>query len=364
MIRRLSVAALAAAAAVLGVSLPAAAHPVPFSYLDVRNEPDAIEIALVVHVFDVGHDVAVEPPERLLEAELLAQKSAAIIALVRSRLRIEADGESLTESSWLPPEPLADRQSLRLRAAFLVGKPAGAVGVVASLFPYDPKHQTFVNFFEGDTLVSQSMIDIAHQRTEHFSGTRQGVRAVARRFAAAGARHILAGPDHLFFLVGLLLLGGNTKRLLLIATAFTAAHTLTAAAAAARLLTIPASITEPAIALGIIYTGADNLLVRGGRDMRAWIASGFGFLHGFGFASGLPPMDLAGRRLGWAVFSFNIGVEAGQLALVAIVASLLALLHLHSETASRRLAVAGSVFVMAAGAFWFVQRMFFPGGIT
>jgi hypothetical protein len=355
---------LAAAAAVLGAWLPAAAHPVPFSYLDVHNEPGAIEVALVAHVFDVGHELAVEPPEQLLDTSVLAAKSDAIVALIRGRLRIEADGRALSESTWAPPEALPDRQSLRLRATFPLTKPAGSVAVVTALFPYDPKHQTFVNFFDGAALVSQSMIDISQQRTEHFSGTRQGWWAVVRRFAAAGSHHILTGPDHLLFLVGLLLLGGGIRRLLLIATAFTAAQTLTGVLAATKLLIIPASITEPAIALGIIYTGADNLLVRGGRDMRVWISLGFGLLHGFGFGRVLSQMDLVGRGVGWAVFSFNIGVEAGQLILVAVVASLLALLHLHSEAASRRLALAGSVFVMAAGAFWFVQRMFFPGGIT
>ena len=119
-------------------------------------------------------------------------------------------------------------------------------------------------------------------------------------------------------------------------------------------------IIEPAIALSIVYVGADNLLAQGGRDVRAWIAFAFGFIHGFGFANVLREMDLPSRALGWSLFSFNVGVEIGQLAVVIGVAFLLAMLRSRSESAGRRVAFAVSLVVMAAGAFWFVQRVFFP----
>jgi len=113
-----------------------------------------------------------------------------------------------------------------------------------------------------------------------------------------------------------------------------------------------------------VYVGADNLLVRDGRDVRAWIALTFGFIHGFGFASVLREMDLPSRALGWSLFSFNLGVEIGQLMVVVPVAFAFSLLRSRSEAAGRRLAVAGSLVVVAAGAFWFIQRVFFPGGIS
>jgi hypothetical protein len=75
-------------------------------------------------------------------------------------------------------------------------------------------------------------------------------------------------------------------------------------------------------------------------------------------------MDLPARALGWSLFSFNLGVEIGQVAVVVAVASLLALVRKRSETASRRLVLVGSVAVIAAGAFWFVERVFFPGGFA
>jgi hypothetical protein len=145
-------------------------------------------------------------------------------------------------------------------------------------------------------------------------------------------------------------------------SAFTLAHTMTLSLAALNVFTPPARMVEPLIALSIVYVGADNLLVRGGRDARAWIALGFGLVHGFGFASVLREMDLPARALGWSLLFFNVGVEIGQLMVVSLVASALAALRHRSEAAGRRLAFAGSLVVIAAGAFWFVQRIFFVGG--
>jgi hydrogenase/urease accessory protein HupE len=190
------------------------------------------------------------------------------------------------------------------------------------------------------------------------------VLAVVRKFVPSGIHHILIGPDHILFLVGLLLLGGSLRQLLLVVTSFTVAHSITLSLAALNIVTPPARLIEPAIALSIVYVGADNLLAQGGRDVRVWIAFTFGFIHGFGFANVLREMELPARALGWSLFSFNFGVEIGQLLVVVLVASALGALKSRSEWAGRHLAMAGSVVVILAGAFWFVQRVFFPGGIS
>ena len=207
------------------------------------------------------------------------------------------------------------------------------------------------------------ILDINHSQTEYFAGTRQGVLAVVRKFIPAGIHHILIGPDHLLFLVGLLLLGGDLRRLAMVVTAFTIAHSITLSLAALNIVTPPARVIEPAIALSIVYVGADNLLAQGGRDVRAWIAFAFGFIHGFGFANVLREMELPTRALGWSLFSFNFGVEIGQLLVVVLVATAFAFLRSRSDWARRQLVPAGSVVVIAAGSFWFFQRVFFPGGL-
>jgi hypothetical protein len=169
----------------------------------------------------------------------------------------------------------------------------------------------------------------------------------------------MIGPDHILFLIGLLLLGGSLRQLFFIVTAFTLAHSVTLSVAALGIVSPPARVIEPAIALSIVYVGADNLLVKDGRDMRPWIALSFGFIHGFGFANVLREMELPTRALGWSLFSFNVGVEIGQVVIVALVASALGALRSRNAVLGRRIALAGSILVICAGAFWFVQRVFF-----
>ncbi|MGB7218339.1 MAG: HupE/UreJ family protein [Vicinamibacterales bacterium] len=340
----------------LSAARPASAHPVPFSYLDLRLQSGSLECALVVHVFDAAHDLDVTPAERLLDPAVASEYGRALIRLLAARLDVAVDGRAIA-LDWSGPEVLADRQSLRLVARAPLDSPPGTVAIHAAMFPYDPQHQTFVNIYEGEAL-TQAILSQGKPRFEYFAGTRQGVLAVVERFVPAGVQHILIGPDHLLFLFGLLLLGGTLGRLALVVSGFTIAHSITLTLAALNLVTPSPRIIEPAIALSVVYVGADNLLVRDGRDMRAWIAFAFGFIHGFGFASVLREMDLPARALGWSLFSFNVGVEIGQLAVVVLVASALGALRSRSEVAGRHVAFAGSIVVVLAGVFWFVERVF------
>jgi hydrogenase/urease accessory protein HupE len=343
-------------------ALPASAHPVPFSYLDLHIQRGQIEGSLVVHVFDAAHDLNIDPPERLLERDGANRYARVLAQMLAPRFSVVADGRTLTPA-WLGMETIPDRQSLRLRMTYPLASAPGTLTVSGQMFPYDPQHQTFINVYEGDAL-TQAIINAPHDRFDYFAGTRQGAFAVIKKFLPAGIHHILVGPDHLLFLVGLLLLGGTIRQLAVVVTSFTVAHSITLSLAALNIVSPPARIIEPAIALSIVYVGADNLLVREGRDVRAYIAFAFGFIHGFGFANVLREMDLPTRALGWSLFSFNVGVEIGQLMVVIVVASALAWLRRRSETAGRQLAFAGSIVVIAAGAFWFIQRVFFPGGIS
>src|SRR2546428_6230186 len=325
-----------------------------------KSKPGPIEFRRTIQFYDLAHDLQVTPMERLLESSFLAERQSAIQAMLSPRFGLATDGRSLNPE-WLQPEILQERQSVRFHLRYITAAAPGVVSISAKMFPYDPQHQTFVNVYERDVLTSQQILDINHAQTEYFAGTRQGVLAVVRKFIPAGIHHILIGPDHLLFLVGLLLLGGSIRRLAMVVTSFTIAHSLTLSLAALNILSPPARIIEPAIALSIVYVGADNLLAQGGRDVRAWIAFAFGFIHAFGFATVLREMELPARAIGWSLFSFNFGVEIGQLIVVVAVASAFAALRSRSERAGRQLAFGGSLVVIAAGAFWFIQRVFFPG---
>src|SRR5687767_9138801 len=136
--RRLTLAAFVAA--LVGSSAPAAAHPAPFSFIDVRVQPSAIQVSVVAHIFDVAHDLGIEPVERLLDPAVLRDRDAAIRKLLSDRLALAADGRALTVDSWSSREPLAERLSLRLEGRATVARPAGSITVTTVMFPYDPQH--------------------------------------------------------------------------------------------------------------------------------------------------------------------------------------------------------------------------------
>src|SRR5262245_38212979 len=354
----------AAIAAFFAQAAPASAHPVPFSYLDLRLEPGMVELSIVVHMFDVGHDLQIDPADRLLDGAFLATKQDALVGLIAPRIHLFADGAALTPVEWSPAEPLPDRQSVRIRAKYEVRGAPGTFSIDTRMFPYDTAHQTFVNVYESDVLTLQAILDVAKTRLDYYAGSREGAAAVGRRFIPAGLRHVWLGPDHLMFLLGLLLLGGTMRQLAWLAVGFLAGN------AAAFLLTLlsllhpPPRLIEPAIALSIVYIGADNLMVRGGRDMRVWIATAFGLIHGFWFANGLREMDLPARAFRWSLASFDIGVELAQILTILTVGVAVAALHRRSPEAARRLVYIGSAAVIVAGIYLFVQRVFFPGGIV
>jgi hydrogenase/urease accessory protein HupE len=263
---------------------------------------------------------------------------------------------------WISLEVLSDDAALKLKYRIANESP-GALTVVTTLFPYDPQHQTFVNIYEKGELKQQLIFNKDSKEYVYYAGTTQGVLQVVRTFTTSGVHHILIGPDHILFLIGLLLLGGRWTALLKIVSFFTIGHSITLSLAALNLVTPPPSIIEPAIALSIVFVGADNLVRGGGRDVRALIALTFGLVHGFGFANVLREFGLPREALGWSLFSFNVGVEIGQLFIVLLVATALALVRKRSETIGMRVAFAGSLVVIAAGTYWFVQRVFFPAGI-
>ncbi|OFW02380.1 MAG: hypothetical protein A3I61_12955 [Acidobacteria bacterium RIFCSPLOWO2_02_FULL_68_18] len=351
--------AFVALAVVLLASRGAAAHPAPFSFLDLVVRGDGVHGTLVLHVVDVAYELGIAPAERLLEPDEIAPTRDRVIALVGPRLRVRTDVEAPIE--WQAMEPAADRHAVLLRFRIPVPSP-GALYVRTHAFPYDPVHQTFVNIYEEGQLRQQLIFNAKSGEYVFYTGTTQGALAVMRTFIPSGIHHIMIGPDHVLFLIGLLLLGGSWLSLVKIVTAFTLGHSVTLSLAALGIVMPSPRLIEPAIALSIVFVGADNLVRGGGRDVRAWAALVFGLVHGFGFASVLREFGLPPQALGWSLFSFNVGVEVGQLVIVLLVATALELVRRRNQVVGHRVAWAGSIVVIAAGTYWFVERVFFPGG--
>jgi hypothetical protein len=358
---------------VLGMMVAAGAassHPAPFSYLDVYLEADAIHGVLVIHDFDAARELQIATPAALLEPSVVEAHRDSLQRLLGSRLKLLTDGE-LSSFEWQRIEVMAGRQSLRL--AFKLDRlVSGRLDINASLFPYDVNHQTFINIYEGGALKRQAILDTEHRVLRFYRGTAQGWLSIVTTFAKAGVHHILIGPDHVLFLLGLMLLGGSWLRLATIVTAFTVGHSITLSLAALGIVQIAPSIVEPAIALSIIVVGVDNLLVDRQRravtlqtaprahDLRPWMAATFGLIHGFGFAAVLIQFGLPQEALGWSLAAFNIGVEVGQLVIVLIMivlGRLVMRLPRYREWMGQHGVAFASIAVIAAGTYWLMQRI-------
>lgn len=336
----------------------AQAHPVPFSYLDLDLSEEKIEGAATVHLTDIAHELELDDPAILLDEGVLSRQYSRIGSILAERMEI-GSGE-LPAPQWRSAELVDDDDAVRL--SFVIdAPPPPALEVRAHFFSYDPVHQTFVNLYAEGELRQQWIFDADSSPGTHFSGSAAGVMAVIGTFVPSGIHHILIGPDHILFLIGLILLGGSLKRLAIIVTSFTIGHSVTLSLAATGTFMPPAWLIEPLIALSIVVVGADNLLRGEGKDLRAGIAFFFGLIHGFGFAFVLREFGLPDSSLAWSLLSFNVGVEIGQLAIVIVAALVLAAIRQRSERIARHIATFGSLAVIAAGAYWFVERVFLTG---
>ena len=184
----------------------------------------------------------------------------------------------------------------------------------------------------------------------------QGVRFL--EFFSLGVRHILTGYDHLLFLFGLLIVCRTPRSALLLITCFTLAHSLTLALSTFGLVDLPSRFVEASIAASILYVGLENLLRRDAVLRGRWLLTfAFGLIHGLGFASVLHEMGIAKTGLSAVVplVAFNLGVEAGQLTIAALVLPII--WQLRKRPGFLRVGVpACSVLVGAAGAYWLFER--------
>lgn len=176
---------------------------------------------------------------------------------------------------------------------------------------------------------------------------------LAPKFFAAGVEHIMTGYDHLCFLLAVVLWASRAWPVVKIVTAFTISHSITLTLAALQVVNIPSAWTETAIALSIIYVALENFFTRkvDGRWRDTFL---FGFVHGFGFASGLIEMGVPQRAIVPALASFNIGVEVGQIGVVLVAVPLLVLIDrvfFHGQRDPRLVRICSGVIALL-GAYW------------
>jgi hydrogenase/urease accessory protein HupE len=312
----------------------------------------------MAHVIDLAHEGGLEKPELLLDPRYAEQNLATLHKVLDSHVVIKVNDEQI-QPQWQSFEVVADRKSLAFDWAAPLSRAVAKVEVLGPLFPYDSPHETYLNIYDSGTIRHQNLLDKTKRSTSYYSGTTQGKIEVVREFVIQGIHHIFIGPDHILFIIGLLLLGGGIARLLKIITAFTIAHSLTLVLATLKIVDSPATIVEPAIALSIVFLGLETLYVlkRQRRDHRVILAFVFGLIHGFGFAGVLADFGLPEGAFGWSLAAFNVGVEIGQACIVLVVAPSLIALRSRNPIVAQRVVYVGTASIIIAGAFWFVERV-------
>lgn len=181
---------------------------------------------------------------------------------------------------------------------------------------------------------------------------------VTAQYTTLGFTHILPkGLDHILFVLGLFLLSVKWKPLLIQVTAFTAAHTITLGLSIYGVVALSPAIVEPLIAASIAYVAVENLITAELKPWRAFVVFGFGLLHGLGFAGVLQEIGLPRSEFLTALLTFNLGVELGQLSVIALAYLLIGLWWKTKVWYRARLVQPLSALIAAVGFYWTIERI-------
>lgn len=357
---------------------PAWAHKPSDSYLTLRATTGSSEIA-------VRWDIALRDLDYVLQLDRdgngeinwgeVRQRSDDITRLATSRLDLSSAGQPCT---WSTARPLmldqhSDGTYAVLSLAAQCARLSGALDARYSLlFDVDPSHRGLVQWIAPGTEKVQALVFGTESAGQSLALQPPGAWQTLRQYLVDGVWHIWIGYDHILFLLALLLpavlvrrdgqwhgaphLAGAVKEVLKVVTAFTLAHSITLSLAALEVVSLPSRFVESAIAASVVVAALSNL--RGTLESRRWVmAFAFGLLHGFGFASVLADLGLPQGALVLALVGFNVGVELGQLAIVAV---FLPVAYSLRATGFYRVGVLkfGSVLVALLAAWWLVQRLF------
>ena len=350
------------------LACPAAAHKSSDAYLQLK--PAAHGIAL-------RWDIALRDLDAALDLDADADGKLTFGEIKAAWPRIEAHALERLHIAGCPLVPDTHALEQRADGAYAVlnlsstcALPAHPVIDYSLLRDIDPTHRGLLKIERPGQDVELVVLDPAQASAQTSPQTAAEAPKATPSFLHEGVLHILTGYDHVLFLLCLMLPAvmrrtphgwqpvESLKQALLpilgIVTSFTIAHSITLGLAASKLVSLPSSFVEPAIALTIIVAAVDNLhpLFRGRRGVMTFF---FGLVHGFGFAGALAELDLPAASFAWALFQFNLGIELGQLVIVALAISVL--YTLRRIDAYPRFAIGGgSLLAIVLGAAWFIER--------
>jgi len=205
-------------------------------------------------------------------------------------------------------------------------------------------------------LLSTTPLLFAH--TINYELEKVPLHNVVGYYLKLGIEHIIPnGIDHIFFVVGLCLLSTTLKPILLQATAFTVAHSITLALSMKGVINLPSAIVEPLIALSIVFVAVENILLSELKPWRIAIVFLFGLLHGLGFASALNEIGLPRNQFFTSILSFNIGVEIGQILVIATVFAAIIIPLGKKPWYRKGIVYPISAFIALVALWWTIQRV-------
>lgn len=346
----------------LAPAAPAAAHDATTSaYVALSRDGDRIVVELELE-YDLllksawTYAEAYEATDRDEQLRQLAANAEAVDSYVTERFVLDADGGRCVAAR----EDAADVRERNDRAFAVLryefdceGREGGVLAVSSALFPdvegFVHRTETVVEWDLGDAM-GNGVLTAGAPARELDASPRFG------EFFLLGAGHLLFGLDHVLFLVALLLGARTLRGVVVTATTFTVAHSMTFLLAGTDVTALPAAIVEPVIALSIVAAAVASLSRRElPARFRIPVVFAFGLLHGLGFASALGIDEPWSWELLWSLLAFNLGIEAVQLAIIAVAFPLLVLLR-RTAAADPATRVAG-VLVGAVGVFWFAERL-------
>ena len=369
------------AAVTLLLAATSNAHEPDQSYVFLRVYDDAMLGRVEISIADLNEALALGLPEDgSVTAESIRSREAMIRSFLTEHVAVAPDAEPTpVEISNFELHMLGDTQYLHGFFSFadLDGKPEVVNVDYSVLFDKKPSHRGFAvvehNWSTGTFNDESNIMLVFRPGAERQSFEVEG--SVLQGFAAMigqGAHHIWIGIDHILFLLALLLPSVVRREsgqwqpvdgfrpaiiyVIKVVTVFTIAHTITLSAAALGAISLPSRLVESIIALSIAVAALDIVRQIFGRRIW-WVVFVFGLFHGFGFASVLGDIGIGGEYLFHTLFGFNLGVELGQVAVVAVVFPLLFLIR-RLAAYPRILLPGGALLLIAISLYWFVERGF------
>jgi HupE/UreJ protein len=338
--------------AVLVIAAPARVHGHDVSRSESRLEVHGTEVAGTLTLdlvefpgVDVNGDgfVSYEELDRAIDRVYAALKGHFVVGDPGPPVRTRVERYEIVENHLL-----------RLDVRYAFERPLSAITVESTLHQITrPDHRHLISVRFGDD-VQESVLGAGAERAVFDRTAAHPSFQTFRKFVTLGIEHIFTGYDHLAFLVCLLIATTTFSSLVAVITSFTLAHSITLALATFDVVILPTRVTESLIALSIAYVAIENLFQFRAVE-RSRITFLFGLVHGFGFSTVLRAMQLPRGGLALSLFSFNAGVEVGQIVFVATMFPLVVFL---SSRRWPQLRPAVSASVMCLAAYWFVQRAF------